>query len=152
MMKVLLLHGPNLNLLGEREPEIYGTMGLAELNRRVKAEAKKLGITLRIHQSNWEGELVDLIHANRAWADGIVINPAAFTHYSYALRDAVASVKPPTVEVHLSDIRKREKFRRHSVIEAVCAKQISGLGWKSYVEGLKFLASLGKKPGRKGRD
>ncbi len=139
-MKILLLHGPNLNLLGEREPDIYGKMTLAEINRLVKAEALKLKMKVKAFQSNHEGELIDLIHAHRKWADAIVINPGAYTHYSYALRDALASVEPPAVEVHLSDIRKREKFRRHSVIADVCAKQISGLGWKSYIEALRFLA------------
>ncbi len=142
-MKILLLHGPNLNLLGEREPETYGKQTLAQINALLKAEARKLGATLRILQSNHEGELIDFIHEHRKWADGIVINPAAFTHYSYALRDAIASVSLPTVEVHLSDIKKREKFRKISVIAAVCETQISGLGWKSYVEGLRFLKARG---------
>lgn len=139
MKKILVIHGPNLNLLGEREPDVYGSTTLAEINARLKAFARERKATLKVFQSNHEGELIDFIHAQRKWADGIVINPAAYTHYSYALRDAIASVSLPAVEVHLSDIKKREKFRRHSVIEAVCVKQISGLGWKSYVEGIRFL-------------
>lgn len=137
--KILILHGPNLNLLGEREPEIYGKLTLAELNLELQNFAKQIGLTLRIFQSNGEGVLIDLLHEYRKWADGIVINPGAYTHYSYALRDAISSIAIPTVEVHLSEIQKREDFRRISVIEPVCIRQISGLGWKSYLEGIKFL-------------
>ncbi len=139
-LSFLVLHGPNLNLLGEREPEIYGKMTLPEINRELIKFAKSKGIKLKIAQSNHEGELVDLLHANRKWADGIVFNPAAFTHYSYALRDAIASIQVPTAEVHLSDIKKREKFRQISVIKAVCEFQVSGLGWKSYIKGIELLA------------
>jgi len=149
MKKILIVHGPNLNLLGEREPEVYGSMTLAELNARVKSEARRLGLTVRAFQSNGEGELIDFIHAQRKWADGMVINPGAYTHYSYALRDAVAAMRFPTVEVHLSDIRKREKFRRVSVVAPVCMKQISGLGWKSYVAGMEFLVKVKGKGVRK---
>ena len=140
--KILIVHGPNLNLLGEREPEIYGTLTLSELNSKIRQAAKALGAQLRIFQSNGEGELIDFIHQNRKWAHGILINPGAYTHYSYALRDAIGSVSLPTLEVHLSDIKKREKFRRISVIAPVCIKQICGLGWKSYTEGLRHLVSV----------
>ncbi len=139
-MKILLLHGPNLNLLGEREPEIYGSMTLRELNRKITAFAKtKRSLSLRIHQSNHEGELIDLLHKNRKWADAVVFNPGAYTHYSYALRDAIAAIQVPTVEVHLSDIRKREGFRRISVIAPVCLGQVSGMGWKSYTRAIELL-------------
>ena len=137
--KILVLHGPNLNLLGERKPEIYGKTTLAEINLLLKKLALKSGAVLKSFQSNSEGALIDTIHKNRKWADGILINPAAYTHYSYAIRDAIESVNLPAVEVHLSDIKKREKFRQHSVIEAVCIHQISGLGYKSYLEGLTYL-------------
>ena len=139
LKKVLILHGPNLNLLGEREPEIYGSMTLRELNQKLREVARSLKLTLRIAQSNHEGELIDLLHRHRHWADGVVMNPGAYTHYSYALRDAVASIQKPTVEVHLSDLQKREPFRRRSVIAPVCLDQVSGLGWKSYWVGLQIL-------------
>lgn len=143
-MKVLVLHGPNLNLLGEREPEVYGSMTLAELNAQLRKEAKKRKITLKTYQSNHEGDLIDQIHVQRKWADAIVINPGAYTHYSYALRDAISSVSKPTVEVHLSDIHAREDFRKISVIKPVCLEQISGLGWKSYLKALELLLERGK--------
>ena len=143
--KILIIHGPNLNLLGEREPEIYGTVTLAEINRDLK---KTAGAEVRCFQANGEGEIVDFLHAQRRWAHGIVINPAAYTHYSYAIRDAISSIAIPTVEVHLSDIKKREPFRRKSVIKAVCIAQVSGLGPKSYSAGLKVLLKhlQGKSP------
>jgi 3-dehydroquinate dehydratase-2 len=147
--KLLVLHGPNLNLLGEREPEVYGTMTLLELNSKLKAFAKVQGCVLRIHQSNSEGDLIDLLHENRRWADGVVFNPGAYTHYSYALRDAVTSIQIPTIEVHLSDISKREKFRRISVIAPVCRAQISGHGWQSYTRAIEALASPRPKTSRK---
>jgi len=137
--KLLIIHGPNLNLLGTRETKIYGTLTLSGVNRKIREFGKKNNITLRFKQSNSEGELIDFIHQNRKWADGIVINPAAYTHYSYAIRDAIASVDLPTVEVHLTDISRREPFRRKSVMKQVCIKQISGLKEKSYTEGIKFL-------------
>jgi len=140
-MHVLVLHGPNLNLLGEREPEIYGQMTLDEIDRRIRKRAKKLGIKVRIVQSNHEGWLVDVLHQNRRWLDGLVINPAAFTYSSYALRDAIAAVAKPAIEVHLSDIHNREPWRAHSIIEPVCTAQISGLGVDSYLHALERLAS-----------
>jgi 3-dehydroquinate dehydratase II len=137
---ILLVHGPNLNLLGEREPEVYGTTTLKEINAMVGREAKALGLSILAFQSNGEGPLIDFLHRNRKRAKGIVINPGAYTHYSIALRDAISSVQLPAVEVHLSDISKREEFRRHSVIKDVCISQISGLGPRSYIEGLRLLA------------
>lgn len=137
--KILVLHGPNLNLLGQREPEIYGTMTLEELNTEIERFAAARRVEVRIYQSNHEGELIDLMHESRRWADGIVINPGALTHYSYALRDAVAAVGIPTVEVHLSDIDRREPFRRCSVIKEVCVGQICGKGLQSYLLGIDLL-------------
>ena len=131
-MNILVLNGPNLNLLGEREPEIYGTMTLAQLNSKLAAYAKKKKASLRARQSNHEGALIDLLHAHRKWADGIVFNPGAYSHYSYALHDAVVSIQVPTIEVHLSNIKKREPFRRVSVIEPACVGQLYGKGVESY--------------------
>lgn len=140
-IRILVLHGPNLNLLGEREPEVYGTVTLAEINSRLRGISRKLNASVRFFQSNGEGALISAIHRNRKWADGLIINPGAYTHYSYALRDAISSVSLPAVEVHLSNIKKRERFRRTSVIAPVCVKQIMGLGWHSYAEALKCLTT-----------
>lgn len=138
-MNILIMHGPNLNLIGVREPEIYGKMTLSDINKRLRVFARKSGVAVRIFQRNCEGELITLIHKYRKWADGIVINPGAYTHYSYAIRDALAAVGVPTIEVHLSNIRKREKFRRISVIAPVCIGHISGYGWKSYLRAIQRL-------------
>jgi 3-dehydroquinate dehydratase II len=137
--KFLVIHGPNLNLLGEREPEVYGSMTLTQVNSKIKTFARNMKLTLRIFQSNHEGDIIDSIHKNRKWADGLIINPGAYTHYSYAIRDAISSVQLPAIEVHLSDIHSREDFRKISVVAPACVKQISGLGWESYIEGLKVL-------------
>ena len=134
MKTLAVLHGPNLNLLGRREPAVYGSLTLEEINSRIQASVS--GVSFRFLQSNHEGELVDFIHAAWTWSDGIVINPGAFTHYSYALRDAIAAVDIPAVEVHLSNVHAREGFRQHSVIAPVCMGQIAGFGWQSYILGV----------------
>ena len=139
-MNVLVLHGPNLNLLGEREPEVYGKTTLAQLNAALRKRAKALKASLKIYQSNGEGALIDLLQKHRRWADGVVFNPGAYTHYSYALRDAVSACAVPTIEVHLSDLSKREAFRRVSVIAPACRAQIAGKGVGSYLEALDRLA------------
>jgi len=145
MINILIIHGPNLNLLGEREPEIYGSTTLEQLNQMLAQKAKPLGVELKFFQSNTEGKIIDFIHDNRQWAHGIIINPGALTHYSYSLRDAIASVSRPTIEVHLSDIHKREPFRRVSVIKEICVDQIVGLGIQSYFIGLeKLVTHLGE--------
>ncbi|MCK5148480.1 type II 3-dehydroquinate dehydratase [bacterium] len=141
---ILVLHGPNLNLLGEREPDTYGTMTLKEIDRMIAVEAKKLNVRVKSYQSNHEGRLVDKIQNQRKHICGILINPAAYTHSSIAIRDAISATGLPAVEVHLSDITKREDFRKHSFIADVCITQISGFGAQSYIKGLHFLAKKRK--------
>jgi len=138
-MNILLLNGPNLNLLGEREPEIYGKTTLAQLEQMVHTRARELGATVRAFQSNHEGALIDELHQARFWAKGVVFNPGAFTHYSYALRDAIAATKLRVVEVHLSDLMKRETWRQQSVIAEVAAHRIMGKGVAGYLEAVEWI-------------
>ncbi len=142
MIRILVIHGPNLNLLGEREPGIYGLSSLAEIDEMIRQRAAEIEVDVRISQFNSEGEMIEEIHAARDSADAIVINPGAFTHYSIAIRDALASVGVPTVEVHLSNIHAREEFRQKSVIAPISAGQISGFGAYSYVLGLEAAKKL----------
>ncbi len=144
MRSILVLHGPNLNLLGNREPDIYGNLDLAEINRRLVAEGEALGISVRTFQSNSEGALIDALHEARQWAGGVVFNPGGYTHTSVALRDAVVAIGLPVVEVHLSNVQAREEFRRLSLIAPVCIGSIAGFGWKSYVLALQALNELVK--------
>ena len=139
-MNILVINGPNLNLLGEREPEIYGTDTLDELMMWLANCSECIEHDFKFYQSNHEGDIIDFIHDERHWAQGVIINPGAFTHYSYAIRDAITAVGTPAVEVHLSDIHSREEFRQKSVLSAVCIGQISGMGKQSYTEGIKFLS------------
>jgi 3-dehydroquinate dehydratase-2 len=140
-LSILVLHGPNLNLLGQREPEIYGAMSLADINVRLKSEAASLHVGIVVTQSNHEGVLVDKIHEALGQHQGILINPGAYTHTSVAIRDAIAGVGLPAVEVHLSNVYRREEFRHHSYIAPIAVGQISGFGINSYLLGLRALVS-----------
>ncbi len=138
-MKLLLINGPNLNMLGEREPEIYGSLTLADIVSKVEARASELGAEIVAFQSNLEGEIIDFIQKEAASADGAIINAASLTHYSIGLRDAIVGTSMPVVEVHISNIYAREEFRHHSVIADVAIGQISGLGWRGYIAALDAL-------------
>lgn len=140
-LNVLVIHGPNLNLLGGREPQVYGRVSLPKINQLIQMEAKKLGVRVKIVQSNHEGRLIDLIGRAKSLYRGILINPAAYTHTSVALRDALSASGIPAVEVHLSNIYGREEFRRHSLTASVCIGQVSGFGETSYLLGLQGLVA-----------
>jgi 3-dehydroquinate dehydratase-2 len=143
-MRILVLHGPNLNLLGRREPHIYGKETLADINARLEALAKELGAELVIVQSNHEGVLIDALQANMDKADGAIINPAGITHYGVPLHDAIAAMPFPVIEVHLSNIAKREEWRHRSMIAPVAAGTIQGLGWRSYTAALRVVIEIAR--------
>ena len=141
-MKILILHGANLNLLGTREPEVYGSLTLESLNEKLIAEGQKMSVEITCQQSNHEGTLMDALHSANEWADGVVFNPAGYTHTSVALRDAIASIEIPVVEVHISNVYAREEFRHKSLVSAVCVGKISGFGWMSYKLALEALVEM----------
>ena len=138
-MNILVINGPNLNLLGEREPEVYGGNTLEELMMWLETSSEGSDHSFKFYQSNHEGIIIDAMHDERQWAQGMIINAGALSHYSYSIRDAISSINIPTVEIHLSDIMNREDFRKISVLKDVCIQQVYGLGKQSYIEGLKFL-------------
>jgi 3-dehydroquinate dehydratase-2 len=142
VIKVSLIHGPNLNLLGTREAEIYGRESFDDINRKIKQRAGALDIEIRIFQSNHEGEIVDAIQDARDWADALIINPAAYTHYSIAIRDALTAVRLPAIEVHLSNIHAREEFRNRSMVAPVVVGQIIGLGPRGYLLALEAVKDI----------
>jgi 3-dehydroquinate dehydratase-2 len=141
-IKISLIHGPNLNMLGVRDPDIYGKDNFATVNRKIEDHAKALGIEVRIQQSNSEGEIINFIQDAMSWADAVVINPGAYTHYAYAIRDAIGDSRLPTIEVHLTNVHAREEFRRHSVISPVATGQIVGFGTQSYLLALQAAKNL----------
>jgi 3-dehydroquinate dehydratase-2 len=145
-MRILVLHGPNLNLLGRREPQLYGTETLADVNARLEALARELGTELLIVQSNHEGVLIDTLHANIDKADGAIINPAGITHYGVPLHDAIAAMPFPVIEVHLSNIAAREEWRHRSMIAPVVDGTVQGLGWRSYTAALRAVVEIAREP------
>ena len=149
MLKIGILHGPNLNLLGKRDKAIYGNLNLEEINQKISKIAKKENISLMFSQSNSEGEMIDTIQKWSSQIDGLVINPAAYTHYSYAIADALRDCPVPVIEVHLSNIFSRDKFRQTSVTAQVCTGQIAGLGYHSYILAIYGLLTLIKEKEKK---
>jgi 3-dehydroquinate dehydratase II len=142
MHTILVLHGPNLNMLGKREPEHYGSLSLEEIDSRLIDLGQKLDLHVRVFQANGEGQLIDALHQSRDWAAGIVFNPGGYTHTSVALRDAISAIQLPVVEVHLSNVHAREQFRQTSLIAPVCVGSISGFGWRSYLLGMQALKGI----------
>lgn len=142
MSRILVINGPNLNLLGTREPELYGTETLDEMNGRLAELAKEIKLEVRFFQSNHEGEIIDILHRERDKADGVLINPGALTHYSYALRDAILAIGVETVEVHLSNLFARDDFRQKSVIAPVCRGQVCGFGFYGYAMALSYFSDM----------
>jgi 3-dehydroquinate dehydratase, type II len=142
MKSILVLNGPNLNLLGKREPTHYGTLTLDEIIKKLEAQAQSMNLEIRSSQSNHEGELIDQLQAAASWASGILFNPGGYSHTSVALRDAVAALSMPVIEVHLSNIYAREEFRHHSLIAPVCTGSIAGLGWRSYSAALWAMGGI----------
>jgi 3-dehydroquinate dehydratase II len=141
-VKALILHGPNLNLLGTREPEVYGSLTMEEINTRLIQLGHDLGVEVKTAQSNHEGALIDALQEARLWAAGVIFNPGGYTHTSVALRDAIAAISLPVIEVHLSNVYAREEFRQVSLISGVCRGKVVGFGWQSYALGLRALAGL----------
>ncbi len=141
-MKILVIHGPNLNLLGEREPGIYGDDTFEKLNNDITDKASELDVICDIYQSNHEGDIIDKLHESRKKYNGVIINAGAYTHYSYAIRDAIAAIKIPCIEVHISNIAARDEFRKTSVIAPVCSASVAGFGRDSYIVGLIGLVRL----------
>ena len=141
-MKILILHGPNLNLLGIREPEVYGSLTLDDIDNKMIELGKELGAEIKCLQSNHEGALIDALHDARTWASGVVFNPGGYTHTSVALRDAISAIVIPVIEAHLSNVYAREDFRHKSLLSAVCKGRVSGFGWRSYELGLRGLVDI----------
>lgn len=142
MKKILVIHGPNLNLVGVREPGVYGTEGIDDINRQIMAHAGKLGLDCDVYQSNHEGAIIDKLQAASGEYDGVVLNAGGYTHYSIAIRDAIAAIRIPVVEVHLSNVHAREEFRHKSVIAPVCAGGVYGFGKQSYLLAVSALAAM----------
>ena len=142
MKKVLVIHGPNLNLLGTREPEIYGKMTLEDINHQLFKTGKELGVEISAVQTNLEGEIINHFHQAMATQDGVIINPAGYTHTSVAIRDAIAAIDLPVIEVHLSNVYAREEFRHKSLLAPVCVGKITGFGWRSYLLGLQAMVNI----------
>jgi len=140
--KILVIHGPNLNLLGEREPGVYGNTNIETLNDNILERSKEQGLKCEIFQSNHEGAIIDKLHSARLQFDGVIINAGAYTHYSYAIRDAIAAIKIPCIEVHISNVFAREEFRSKSVIAPVCKGSISGFGLNSYYLAIMALSEM----------
>ena len=147
MTRILVLNGPNINILGRRNPGIYGAKTLDEINRLIADKAQELGVEVSFYQSNLEGELINHIQASWGNIDGIVINPGALTHYSYALRDALIDAAAPVIEVHLGNIHAREEWRKHSVVADIARGQIAGFGWRSYTSAIEIMAGLVEEEG-----